>query len=148
MDLTIESLNFCVGSLGLVCLSDPVNSGPSAGKTAFAAKSGTSIGSSSEVNSPVSIEPMKKKRSTFEELDKIMENLDLGGSSGSDENFVDNYHPGEDFMICWDNTLDKSTDTWKTGLKLYDDDQTFFSSSSSGVNHQYQVFAIVGDNSE
>jgi hypothetical protein len=38
MDLTIESLNFRVGSLGLVRLSDPINSGPSAGKTASAAR--------------------------------------------------------------------------------------------------------------
>jgi hypothetical protein len=37
---------------------------------------------------------------------------------------------------------------WKIGLELYDDDQTYFSSSNSGVNNQYQVFAIIGDNSE
>jgi hypothetical protein len=47
-------------------------------------------------------------------------------------------------MIC----CDKSTDTWKTGLELYDDDRDIFLSSSSGVNHLYQVFAIIGDNSE
>jgi hypothetical protein len=33
-------------------------------------------------------------------------------------------------------------------LELYDDEHTFFSSSSSSVNHQYQVFAIIYDNSE
>jgi hypothetical protein len=46
MDLTIGSLNFRVGSLGSV--HDPINLGPSAGKTASAAKSETSVGSSSE----------------------------------------------------------------------------------------------------
>jgi hypothetical protein len=71
-----------------------------------------------------------------------MENLDLGKSSGSDKNLDDNYHPGEGFMTCCNSISDKSTDTWKTGLELYDNDQTFFLSSSSGVNHQYQVFAI------
>jgi hypothetical protein len=122
MDLTIRSLNFRIGSLGSVRLSDPVKTGPSAGETASIANSGTSIGSSSEVNSPVSFEPMKNKGSTVEEIDEIMENLDLCKSSGSDENFDDNYNPGEDFMICCDNISDKSTDTWKTGLELYDDD--------------------------
>jgi hypothetical protein len=34
MDLTIGNLNFHVGSLGSVRLSDPINSGSSAGKTA------------------------------------------------------------------------------------------------------------------
>jgi hypothetical protein len=32
MDLTIESFNFCVGSLGSIRLADPINSGPSAEK--------------------------------------------------------------------------------------------------------------------
>jgi hypothetical protein len=63
-----------------------------------------------------------------------MDNLDLGEPSG-------------DFMICHNSTLDKSTDTWKTGLELHEDDQTIFSSFSSKINHQYQVFVIIGDNS-
>jgi hypothetical protein len=32
--------------------------------------------------------------------------------------------------------------------ELHEDDQTIFSSSSSKINHQYQVLAIIGDNSE
>jgi hypothetical protein len=65
---------------------------PSAGKTASAAGSETLVVSSSEVNSPVSFKPTENTRETVEELDKIMENLDLGESSdysdmGSDENF-------------------------------------------------------------
>jgi hypothetical protein len=80
MDLTIGSLNFRVGSLGSVCLSDPIKSGPSAGKTAIVATPETSVGSSSKVNSPVNIKPTKG--STVEELDEIMENLDLEELSG------------------------------------------------------------------
>jgi hypothetical protein len=147
MDLTIGSLNFRVGSLGSTRLLDPINSGPSAGKTASAAISESSVGSSSEVNSPVSFKPTKNIKDTVEGLDEIMENLNLGKSSDKffDENFDSDHQPAGDFMICCDNTLEKSTDTWKTGLKLYEDDQT---SSSSKINHQYQVFAIIGDNSE
>jgi hypothetical protein len=95
---------------------------------------------------------MENIKGTVEELDKIMENLDFREASGysekgSGENFDGNHQPVGDFMICCDSTSDKSTDTWKTGLELYEDDQTIFSSSSSRINHQYQVFAIIGDNS-
>jgi hypothetical protein len=38
------------------------------------------VGSSSEVNSPVSFKPTKNIKSTVEELDEIMENHDLGES--------------------------------------------------------------------
>jgi hypothetical protein len=117
------------------------------------ARSETSVGSSSEVNSLVSFKPTENIKSTVEELDEIMENLDLGESSGylnkgSDKNFDSNHQPVEDFMICCDSTSDQSTDTWKTRLELYEDDQTIFSNSNSGFNHQYQVFTIIGDNSE
>jgi hypothetical protein len=54
MDLTIGRLNFRVGSLGLTRLSDSTKSDPSAGKTATIAMSESSVGSSSEVNSPLS----------------------------------------------------------------------------------------------
>jgi hypothetical protein len=52
--------------------------GLSAGTTASAANLGTSIGSSSEVNSLVSFELMRNKGRVVEELNEIMENLDLG----------------------------------------------------------------------
>jgi hypothetical protein len=82
-----------------------------------------------------------------EELDEIMENLNLGKSSGysdkgSDENFDNNNQQVRDFMNCYNSTSDKSTDTWKTGLELYEDDQTIFSSSNSITSHQFQVFAM------
>jgi hypothetical protein len=54
MDLTIRSLNFRVGSLCSIRLSDSMKSDPSANKTMPIAMSGSSVGSSSEVNSPVS----------------------------------------------------------------------------------------------
>jgi hypothetical protein len=39
MDLTIGSLNFHVGSLGTIHLSDPIKSGPSVGKLVSATRS-------------------------------------------------------------------------------------------------------------
>jgi hypothetical protein len=54
----------------------------------------------------------------------------------------------EDLMICHDDALDKSTDTWKTGLELHEDDSSIFSSFNSKFDNRYQVLAIIGDNSE
>jgi hypothetical protein len=59
MDLTIRSLSFRVGSLGSIRLSDPTKSDPLAGKTATMAISESLVGSSSEVNSPVSFATME-----------------------------------------------------------------------------------------
>jgi hypothetical protein len=81
MDLTIGNFTFRVGSVGSTRLLDLIKSGPSAGKTTVVATLETSAGSSSEVNSPVSIK--RTKGSTVEGLNKIMENLDLEESSGS-----------------------------------------------------------------
>jgi hypothetical protein len=55
MEMTFESLNFYVGPSGSTCLSDLAKSGPSTSKTAIIAKSGSSVGSSSEANSSVSL---------------------------------------------------------------------------------------------
>jgi hypothetical protein len=155
MDLTIGSFNFPFGSPGSVRLSDPVNSGPSAGKTTIAATSETSVGSSSAVNSPVSIKPVKGKGNTIKELDEIMENLCLEESLGysdmaSDENFdnVINYSE-EDFVACYDTVSGNFEDTWRSGSELYNDEQTIFSlSPSSDVHNQYQVYAIIDETSE
>jgi hypothetical protein len=51
-------------------------------------------------------------------------------------------------MIFHDDTSDKSTDTWKTGLELHEDDSSIFSSFNNKFNNRHQVLAIVGDNSE
>jgi hypothetical protein len=55
MDVTIGSLNFRIGSLGTICLSNPAKLDPLASETKTIAMSESSVGSSSEVNSPVSL---------------------------------------------------------------------------------------------
>jgi hypothetical protein len=135
MDLTIGSLNFHVGSLGSIRLLDPAKLDPSASETKTITMSESSVGSSSEVNSPVSFATVENIGEKIKELDETMENLGLGGQP-------------EDFMICYDDALDKSTDTWKIGLELHEDDETIFSSSNSKFDNRYQELAIVGDNSE
>jgi hypothetical protein len=54
----------------------------------------------------------------------------------------------KDLMICYDDTSDQSTDTWKTGLELSEDDNSIFSSHNSKFDNRYQILAITGDNSE
>jgi hypothetical protein len=54
MELTIGSLSFYVGPSGSTCLSDPAKVGLSTSKTEIIAKPGSSVGSSSEANLPVS----------------------------------------------------------------------------------------------
>jgi hypothetical protein len=63
MDLMIGSLNFRVGSLGSVRLSDLVNSGPSVGKTASTARSERLA---LPVNSLGSFKPIENIKSTVE----------------------------------------------------------------------------------
>jgi hypothetical protein len=78
MDLTIGSLKFCVGSLGLIRLSDLTKSDPSASKTVTIAMLESSVGSSSDVNSPVSFATTENTGEKIQELDETMDNLDLG----------------------------------------------------------------------
>jgi hypothetical protein len=93
------------------------------------------VGSSSEVNSLVSFTMTENIEDKIEELDETMENLILGEQS-------------KDFTICCDNLSDKSTNTWKIGLELHEDNQTTLSSGSSKFDNQYQILAIIGENSE
>jgi hypothetical protein len=70
MELTIESLSFYVGPSGSTHLLDPAKSGPSTSKTKTITVSGSSVGSSSELNSPVSLaatENMQKELEEFKE---------------------------------------------------------------------------------
>jgi hypothetical protein len=70
MELTIGSLSLYVAPSGSTRLSDPAKSGPSASKIKTITKSGSSVGSSSDVNSPVSLatpENMQKKLEEFDE---------------------------------------------------------------------------------
>jgi hypothetical protein len=75
MDLMIRSLNFCVGSLGSIRLSDPAKPGPSANEPKTIAMSESSEGSSSEINSPVSSAEVEEGK--FAGGDETMENFDL-----------------------------------------------------------------------
>jgi hypothetical protein len=93
------------------------------------------VASSREANSPVSFAATEIAGGKIAEVDEAMGNLDLGGQL-------------EDLMICHDDTSDKSTDTWITGLELHEDDDSIFSSFNSKFDNRYQVLAIVGDNSE
>jgi hypothetical protein len=135
IDLTIGSLNFRVGSLGSIRLLDPAKPDPSASEAKTVAMSESLVGSSSEANSPVSFAETEIVEGKIAEVDKIMKNLDLGDQL-------------EDLMICHDDTSDKLIDTWKTGLELHEDDDSIFSIFNSKFDNQYQVLAIVGDNSE
>jgi hypothetical protein len=135
MDFTIESLNFRVGSLGSVRLSDPISSDPSASEVKTIAMSESSLGSSSKANSPIGFVATEVAEGKIAEVDENMENFDLGDQL-------------EDLMICHDDTSVKSADTWETGLELYKDDDSIFSSFNSKFDKRYQVLAIVGDNSE
>jgi hypothetical protein len=77
MDLTIGSLNFGVGSLGSLRLSDPIYSGLPASQPAAAAASESFVSSSSKVNSPVSVKPTESKMVLADPLDEILYNLDF-----------------------------------------------------------------------
>jgi hypothetical protein len=133
MELTIGSLSIFIGPSGSSRLSDPTKQDPSASEPETKAMMEYSEGSSSEVNSPVSSGEVQKGKIT--EDDEAMENFDVGVQL-------------EDLIICLDNILDKSIDTWKTGLELSKDGDSIFSSFNSNFGKQCQVLAIVGDNSE
>jgi hypothetical protein len=133
MDLMIGSLNFHVGSLGSIHLSDLAKPDLSASEPKTVAMSESSEGSSSEVNSPVSLAEIEEEK--IAGGDETMENLNLEVQL-------------EDLMICHNDTSDKSTNTWKTGLELSEDGNSIFSSSNNKLDNRYQVLAITGDNSE
>jgi hypothetical protein len=135
MDLTIGSLNFRVGSLGSIRLSDPAKPGPSASKSKAETMSESSEGSSSEVNSSVSFMEVETGKGKFAEGGKTTGNFNLEVQL-------------EDLMISHDDTSDKSTDTWKTGLELHENKNSIFSSFDSKFDNQYQVLAITEDNSK
>jgi hypothetical protein len=64
-----------------------------------------------------------------------MENLDLEAQL-------------KDLMIYRDDTSDQSTDTWKTGLELFEDDNSIFSSYNGELENRCQILTITEDNSE
>jgi hypothetical protein len=133
MELTIGSLSILIGPSGSSRLSDPMKQDPSASEPETVAMMEYSDGSSSEVNSPVSLEEVQKGK--IAEDNKAKENFNAGIQL-------------DDLMICLNDISDKSTDTWKTGLELSEDGNSIFSSFNSNIGKQCQVLAIVGDNSE
>jgi hypothetical protein len=122
MDLTIGSLKFRVGSLGSIRLSSPMKTGPLASEPETVAMSESSEGSSSEVNSPVSLAEAKERK--IAGGDETMENFDLEVQL-------------EDLTIYHDDNSDQSTDSWKTGLELSEDDNSIFSSHNSKLDNRY-----------
>jgi hypothetical protein len=91
-ELTIGSLNFLVGSSGSIRLSNPAKLYPSASEIKIIAMSGSSVGSSSEVNSPVSFATAENRGGKIEELDETMEKLDIGET-------VDQSYPSQKDLI-------------------------------------------------
>jgi hypothetical protein len=77
MELTIESLSIYVGPSGSTHLSDPAKSDSSASKVERITISGSSVGSSSEVNSPVSLTATKDMQKELEEFDETRGKLDM-----------------------------------------------------------------------
>jgi hypothetical protein len=61
----------------------------------------SSVGSSSEANSPVSFTATEIAEGKIAEVNENIKKFDLGDQL-------------KDLMICHDDTLDKSTDTWET----------------------------------
>jgi hypothetical protein len=80
MELTIGSLSFYVGSLGSTRLSDPMKSGPPASKIKTISTSGSSVGSSSEVNSPASFTAIEDTQKRIEELKGTRDEPDIEGT--------------------------------------------------------------------
>jgi hypothetical protein len=107
MNLTIGSFDFRIRSLGSLRISDPILLSPSAGKTLATATSKTSVGSTSEVNSPASGKPVESKRNIVDELDEIVENLDLKVSSDYSDmesegnSYIISNYSEEDFTACY-----------------------------------------------
>jgi hypothetical protein len=77
MEMMIGSLSFYIGPSGSTRLSDLAKSGPSTSKTKTITMSGSSVGSSSEVNSPVSLAATEKVQKKLEEFNKTQEKPDM-----------------------------------------------------------------------
>jgi hypothetical protein len=133
MDLTIGSLDFRVGSLGSIRLSDPTKSDPSASESKTVAMSESSEGFSSKVNSPISLAEEEERK--IAGGDENMKNLDLEAQL-------------KNLMISHDDTSEQSMDTWKTGLELSEDDNSIFSSYNGKLDNRCQILDITEDNSE
>jgi hypothetical protein len=86
MELTIGSLSLYVGPSGSTRLSDPAESGPSANKAQSTTLPGSSVGSSSEVNSPVKFAATENMKKELKKLDGAQEEPDEGVAMGKPYN--------------------------------------------------------------
>jgi hypothetical protein len=86
MELTIRSLSFYVGPSGSTRLSDPAESGSSASKAKSTTLSGSSVGSSSKVNSPISFAATENSKKELEKLDGAQEEPNKGVAAGKPYN--------------------------------------------------------------
>jgi hypothetical protein len=86
MELTIGSLSFYVGPSGSTRLSDPAESGPSANKAKSTTLSGSSVGSSSEINSPISFAATENTKKELKKLNKTQEEPNEGVAAGKPHN--------------------------------------------------------------
>jgi hypothetical protein len=79
-ELMIGSLSFFVGPSGSTRLSDPMKLDPSASEIKIVTMSGSSVGSSSEVNSPVSFAAAGSTQRKIGKFDGTWEELDIEGA--------------------------------------------------------------------
>jgi hypothetical protein len=93
MELTFRSLSFYIGPSGSTRLSDPTKAGPSASKTERIIASESSVGSSSEVNSPVSLTAPEDMKEKLEEFDETR------GKPGMEEAVAKTHDTSRDFAI-------------------------------------------------
>jgi hypothetical protein len=93
IELTIGSLSFYVGPSGSTHLSDPMKSGPLASKAERITTSGSSVGSSSEVNSPVSLTAIEDVQEKLEEFNETR------GKPDMEETSVKTHDSSRDFAI-------------------------------------------------
>jgi hypothetical protein len=80
MELTIGSLSFYIGSSGSTRLLDLAKSVPSASTIKTITMSGSSVGSSSEVNLPVSFATTENTQKKIEEFNGTQEEPDTEGT--------------------------------------------------------------------
>jgi hypothetical protein len=92
MELTIGNLSFYIGLSGLIRPSDPTKLDPSASKIKTITMSGSSVDSSSEVNSPVSFATEEAEGEKIENFDETTKKFDIeetiGQSYPSQKDFI------------------------------------------------------------
>jgi hypothetical protein len=93
MELTIGSLSFYVGPSGSTRLSDLTKPGPSASKAERITISGSSVGSSSEIISPISLTTTEDMQEKLEELNETREKSEVEATA------VKTHDSSRDFAI-------------------------------------------------